>query len=75
MTNYNNTLNWKDTVKYGVSVCDFLIRGKGSMTGKQFADVIRQHYDSEKMSIIANCIEAHISCILAGYTKTAYFFK
>lgn len=47
MTQFRNSLTWRDTVKYAVDVYSFLIRGEGTMSGRKFAEHIRKYYSSE----------------------------
>jgi len=44
MTAFRNSLTWKDTVEYAVSVYSFLILGK-EMSGENFIEKIKNHYD------------------------------
>lgn len=51
-----------ETVKYAVNVFSFLIRGEGEMSGKKFADAIRNYYccSDERMKAVLNDVEKHI---------------
>lgn len=47
MTQFRNSLTWRDTVKFAIEVYSFIIRGKGEMSGKKFAEHIRNYYSGE----------------------------
>lgn len=65
-----------ETVKYAVNVFSFLIRGEGEMSGKKFADAIRNYYccSDERMKVVLNDVEKHIVRINATYKGTEYYF-
>ena len=60
----------RDTIIFGISIFGFLIRGKGRMEGKKFADIIRSHCSNLKAKIIAEEIETHIKSINVNYKGT-----
>lgn len=74
MTKFRNSLTWRDTIEYAVSVYDFIIRGKGLLTGKQFSNAIKAYYNCEglRMQVILSEIEKHIVSINATYKGTSY---
>lgn len=77
MTQFRNSLTWRDTVKYAVDVYSFLIRGEGTMSGRKFAEHIRKYYSSEpakenRAHTVADCVEKHIATIEATYKGTRY---
>lgn len=63
-----------DTVKYAVNVYSFVIRGKGEMSGRKFANHIRDIYGSsdEKVKAILSDVEKHIVTIEATWKGTKY---
>ena len=77
MTQFRNSLTWRDTVKFAVSVYSFLIRGKGEMTGTSFANIIQAHYDCSgpREKTIIKDIETHVTQINATYKGTEYFVR
>jgi len=77
MTQFRNSLSWRDTVKYAVEVYSFLIRGEGEMSGRKFAKYIRKYYSGEpakesRTHTVADCVEKHIVKIEATYKGTRY---
>ena len=69
----SETLTWRDTIKYGVAVYSFLIRGEGEMSGRKFASIIKKYYSGDaKQSAIISDIEKHIVTICATYKGTKY---
>lgn len=74
MTQFRNSLTWRDTVKFAVSVYSFLILGKGEMTGTSFANIIQTHYDCSgpREKTIIKEIETHVTRINATYKGTEY---
>lgn len=74
MTNFRNSLSWRDTVKYAVDVYSFVIKGKGEMSGRKFAEQIRNYCgcSDEKMEVILSDVEKHIVTINSTYTVTRY---
>lgn len=62
-------------IEYGVIIFSFLIRRKGDLTGKEFADIIRRCYDNEKATLTANLIEKYILKISADMKGTKYIYK
>lgn len=77
MTQFRNSLTWRDTVEFAVSVYSFLIRGKGEMTGKSFANIIQAYRDCSgpREKIIIKDIETHVTRINATYKGTEYFVR
>lgn len=77
MTQFRNSLTWRDTVQYAVSVYSFLILGKGEMTGTSFAKIIQAHYDCSdpREKTIIKEIETHVTRINATYKGTEYFVR
>lgn len=75
MTHFGNSLTWRDTVKYAVSVYSFLILGKGEMAGTSFANIIQAHYDCSgpREQTIIKEIETHVTRINATHKGTEYF--
>ena len=47
-------------LRYSVEQCAFLIKGSGKMNGRDFADIVRQHFDNPRTGEMAQCIEDHI---------------
>lgn len=47
MTQFRNSLTWRDIVKYAIEVYSFLILGEGEMSGRKFAKHIRNYYSGE----------------------------
>lgn len=74
MTEFKNSLTWRDTVSYAVSVFSFLIRGEGEMSGRKFAEHIRNYCgcSDEKQKVILSDVEKHIVRIEATYKGTKY---
>ena len=75
MTNWRNSLTWKDTIEYVVDVYSFLIRGCGEMSGKRFADAIRSYcgQGDDRQKAILQDVEKHIVKINATYKGTGYY--
>lgn len=68
MANFRNSTAWKDTIEYAIDIYSFLIRGKGEMSGSDFAEHIRKVYDcDEAMGIILLDVERHIITIEADW--------
>ena len=74
MTEFRNSLTWRDTVSYAVSVFSFLIRGEGEMSGRKFAEHILNYCgcSDEKQKVILSDVEKHIVRIEATYKGTKY---
>lgn len=74
MTEFKNSLTWRDTVSYAVSVFSFLILGEGEMSGRKFAEHIRNYCgcSDEKQKVILSDVEKHIVRIEATYKGTKY---
>ncbi len=53
---------WPEIVSYGVSVFSFLILGK-EMSGKEFGEEIKKHYDNPKAKVVAAAITEHLAVI------------
>ena len=64
-----------EILQYSVGVYDFLIRGKGHLNGKQFADAIRGYYDNERSKICADIIEKYITDVFANYRGIYYKYR
>ena len=77
MTQFRNSLTWRDTVKFAVSVYSILILGKGEMTGTSFVNIIQAHYDCSgpRGKTIIKEIETHVTRINATYKGTEYFVR
>ncbi len=61
MTEFANSLTWKDTVQYGVSAYSFLILGK-EMTGKDFVQEIKRRYNANdpRTRAVLQALENHL---------------
>lgn len=61
-------------VDYALCAYNFIIRGKGEMTGKQWADEIRKVYENNNVQIkmILHVIEEHVLSISVTYHGTSY---
>lgn len=66
---------WKDSVKHGVEMYGFIIRGKGKMNGKDFANHIRNVYEcsAERTKAILLQIEKHVIRIESTYKGIKYW--
>lgn len=75
MTQFRNSLTWRDTVEYAVNVYSFLIRGEGEMSGRKFAAAIRNYQGcgDERTKVILAEVEKHIVRINATYKGTGYY--
>ena len=73
-TKFRNSLTWRDTVSYAVDIFSFLIRGEGEMSGRKFAEHIRNYYgcSDERQKVILSEVERHIVRIEATYKGTKY---
>lgn len=65
MTNFRNSLTWKDTIGYAIDAYSFVIRGKGEMSGRDFAERVRKVYEvcDDATEIILSDVERHIISI------------
>ena len=74
MTKFRNSLTWRDTVSYAVDVFSFLIRGEEEMSGRKFAEHIRNYCgcSDERQKVILSEVERHIVRIEATYKGTKY---
>lgn len=73
MTEWRNSLTWRDTVKYAVGVYGFLILSKGEMTGREFAKYIRNATIADKRTkVILSEVEKHILTIRSTHRGTYY---
>lgn len=73
MREWRKSLTWKDTIKYAVSVYDFIIRGKGEISGNEFADEIERMYEkSDRRDAITREIRTHLVSINATYKGTFF---
>jgi len=72
MSQWRNSLTWKDTIHFAVDVYGFIICGKKEMSGKQWVEHIRFCYDCSdaKVNYILQEIENHVALIEVTYTKT-----
>lgn len=65
MTNFRNSLTWRDTIEYAIDAYSFVIRGEGEMSGREFAERVRKVYEvcDDAMEIILSDVERHIITI------------
>ena len=76
MTKFRDSLTWKDTVRHAVSVFSFIIRGEGEMSGRKFAEHIRNYCGSstEEFKAMISAVENHIVKIESNYVGTKYWW-
>lgn len=62
MTQFRNSLTWRDVVEYGVSAYGFVIAGKGMMSGTDFVNTLKSYYDCNDLraKTILAAIDRHV---------------
>ena len=68
--------SWKKTMQHAVSVFSFLIRGEGEISGRKFAEHIKNYCGSstEEFKAMISAVENHIVKIYSNYVGTKYWW-
>ena len=64
--------SWKKTMRHAVSVFSFIIRGEGEMSGRKFAEHIKNYCGSstEEFKAMISAVENHVVKIKSDYVGT-----
>lgn len=68
--------SWKKTMCHAVSVFSFIIRGEGEMSGRKFAEHIKNYCGSstEEFKAMISAVENHVVKIKSDYVGTKYYW-
>ena len=68
--------SWKKTMRHAVSVFSFIIRGEGEMSGRKFAEHIKNYCGSstEEFKAMISAVENHVVKIKSDYVGTKYYW-
>ena len=68
--------SWKKTMHHAVSVFSFIIRGEGEMSGRKFAEHIRNYCGSstEELKEMISVVENHVVKIYSNYAGTKFWW-